>query len=144
MMLPRPQTAELLERLFHLALSTRLRQHAGINVDARCTAWGLLEGKFGGMNIRGQRWRTPLELTAERLMVRRWRVAAAGACVRVRVEGVGMERCAFTAGRRPCRQRALICHQRRLRPLAGAHTCCASVQVPAPPLPPAPIAGGHG
>lgn len=64
------QTAELLERAFTLALAARLKQHGGIDVDVRSTAWGLLEGKFGGMTVKGTRWRTPLELTAEQLMVR--------------------------------------------------------------------------
>ncbi|GIL58452.1 hypothetical protein Vafri_13583 [Volvox africanus] len=62
-------TADLLERAFALALSARLKQHAGIQVDVRSTAWGLMEGKFGGMTVRGYNWRTPLELTAEQLMV---------------------------------------------------------------------------
>lgn len=52
-----------------MALTTRLKQHAGIHVDVRSTAWGLMEGKFGGMTVRGYNWRTPLELTADQLMV---------------------------------------------------------------------------
>ncbi|GLC41492.1 hypothetical protein PLESTM_001201800 [Pleodorina starrii] len=62
-------TSELLERAFTLALTTRLKQHSGIHIDVRSTAWGLLEGKFGGMTVRGFKWRTPLELTADQLMV---------------------------------------------------------------------------
>ncbi|KAG2485194.1 hypothetical protein HYH03_016083 [Edaphochlamys debaryana] len=62
-------TAEVLERVFKLALAARLKQHGGVHVDVRTTALGLVEGKFGGMTVRGSRWRTPLELTAEQLMV---------------------------------------------------------------------------
>ncbi|GFR48343.1 hypothetical protein Agub_g10230 [Astrephomene gubernaculifera] len=62
-------TAELLERVFRVAVSSRLKQHGGIEVDVRSTAWGLMEGRFGGMTVRGRNWRTPLELTAEQLLV---------------------------------------------------------------------------
>ncbi|PNW87504.1 hypothetical protein CHLRE_02g143635v5 [Chlamydomonas reinhardtii] len=62
-------TSEVIQRAFTLALTTRLKQWGGIKVDVRSTAWGLLEGKFGGMTVMGDRWRTPLELTAEALTV---------------------------------------------------------------------------
>ncbi|KAG2437160.1 hypothetical protein HXX76_005826 [Chlamydomonas incerta] len=62
-------TSEVIQRAFTLALTTRLKQWGGIRVDVRSTAWGLLEGKFGGMTVMGDRWRTPLELTAEALTV---------------------------------------------------------------------------
>ncbi|KXZ42554.1 hypothetical protein GPECTOR_136g637 [Gonium pectorale] len=62
-------TAQLLERAFALALQVRMKQYGTIDVDVRSTAWGLMEGKFGGLTVRGQRWRTPLELTATELMV---------------------------------------------------------------------------
>ncbi|KAG2441302.1 hypothetical protein HYH02_009895 [Chlamydomonas schloesseri] len=62
-------TGEVLQRAFTLALTTRLKEWGGIRVDVRSTAWGLLEGKFGGMTVLGDRWRTPLELTAEALTV---------------------------------------------------------------------------
>lgn len=43
----------------------------------------IFNGKFGGMTVQGQRWRTPLQLTAERIEVGGW--VGGGDTVRARV-----------------------------------------------------------
>lgn len=64
------QTSDLMEAAIALALRSRLREHTEITPRVSCTALGLMEGRFEGMQIVGRGWRTPLELTAQVLEVR--------------------------------------------------------------------------
>ena len=46
-------------------LGERLKGHSHIQVEVNSTAGQLMGGVFGGMEIRGRDWITPLMLTAK-------------------------------------------------------------------------------
>lgn len=64
-----------------MGLGQRLKHADGIRVAADVSVAGLLGGQFGGLHVVGQRWITPLDLTAERIEVRRGAGLACSMCM---------------------------------------------------------------
>lgn len=53
-----------------MSLNGRLKRAKSITVHADVTVAALMGGQFGGLHVVGQRWTTPLNLTADRVEVR--------------------------------------------------------------------------
>lgn len=60
---------QVMETAFTMALATRLSNYKTINVDVSCNGWSIMEGRFGGMRVKGDSWKTPLALTARTVEV---------------------------------------------------------------------------
>ncbi|GBF93742.1 hypothetical protein Rsub_06074 [Raphidocelis subcapitata] len=60
-------TATLLERVTSLALRARLKEARSVAADISCDAFSLLAGRVNSVAIRGEGWRSPLNLTAQLL-----------------------------------------------------------------------------
>jgi hypothetical protein len=67
---PRPQTATLLEQVTSFALRARLKECRAVHAEISCDAFSLLAGRVNSVTIRGEGWRSPLDLTAQLLEVR--------------------------------------------------------------------------
>ncbi|KAF5832127.1 hypothetical protein DUNSADRAFT_12138 [Dunaliella salina] len=58
-------TGRLMEGIVKVALQTRLRSWESIQVNAETNAMDILSGRFGGIKLSGQKWKTPLHLTSQ-------------------------------------------------------------------------------
>jgi hypothetical protein len=69
---PRPpsqqhtQTASVVEAVTTLALQSRLRSYKSVKTSVACDGLSLLQGRVNGVSVAGERWASPLGLTAER------------------------------------------------------------------------------
>ncbi|KIY99162.1 Protein YIPF6 [Monoraphidium neglectum] len=60
-------TATLLEQITQYALRARLREARSVTAEISCDAFSLLAGRVNSVTIKGEGWRSPLDLTAQTL-----------------------------------------------------------------------------
>lgn len=60
-------TATLLEQVTQLALRARLKEARSVTADISCDAFSLMAGRVNSVTIKGEGWRSPLDLTAQTL-----------------------------------------------------------------------------
>lgn len=60
-------TATLLEQVTSLALRARLKEARAVSTEISCDAMSLLAGRVNSVTIKGEGWRSPLDLTAQLL-----------------------------------------------------------------------------
>lgn len=66
---PPHKTATLLEQVTQMALRARLKEARSVTADISCDAFSLLAGRVNSVTIKGEGWRSPLDLTAQTLEV---------------------------------------------------------------------------
>lgn len=50
-------------------MKARLKRHAEVIADVKCSTWGLLQGRLDAASLGGTDWQSPLDLTARVLQV---------------------------------------------------------------------------
>lgn len=60
-------TATLLEQVTAFSLRARLKEARSVHAEISCDAWSLMAGRVNSVTIKGEGWRSPLDLTAQLL-----------------------------------------------------------------------------
>ncbi|KAI8477026.1 MAG: hypothetical protein J3K34DRAFT_515998 [Monoraphidium minutum] len=60
-------TATLLEHVTQMALRARLKESRSVHAEISCDAFSLMAGRVNSVTVRGEGWRSPLNLTAQLL-----------------------------------------------------------------------------